>query len=544
MAIFVLEQHKNDEYENQISQTFLSHLPDVPNVPASEYFGLNEPVSYENDWRTLIDQWENAEAANNELFRESLRQEGTSVGDSLAQNVADLLNSDFARPDITPERLELVEKTLEDNGIEYTPNNWDAINALIDQIEADDEIAQRERIPVTREDVKSGLSSALNTAIDVANVANALYNPSSTIVPVVADAVGDVLDTSANNWNEAQRTASALGLVEGTPEYDNFVNNYGQAQREQAEYNALVESQNVDKADVARERAEREQALRDRTQAEYEALIESQNTDRSDVDEYRAEQAERERLANIYGAPGYDNTGAVNDAWTAMLSGNALAETESPAYNADGTPNATLQAILDGQYGTYFFNGQDLEKLRETNPEYYEMIKAQNAEAALANYNTKDGRFQGIEIPPEILPYIASSVGTASGMETTYFMEGDGTIRTTTNGKVEYINTTPEKMEAAVKALIAANKPLQDMINAGIISEVDVMLHFFKAIGAGSGKPKGSGSGYGSGYGGYGGRGYSGGGGGGGSRSSGYSGSSAKSQTEQRINNIMKNWTF
>ena len=29
MAIFVLEQHKNDEYENQISQTFLSHLPDA-----------------------------------------------------------------------------------------------------------------------------------------------------------------------------------------------------------------------------------------------------------------------------------------------------------------------------------------------------------------------------------------------------------------------------------------------------------------------------------------------------------------------------------
>lgn len=495
-----------------------------------------------------------------------------TVYDAIA-DVATKLKYDF-----DPERMaendreDLIYETIRDNNLDNTPEVRDRIGALLDQIAADDDVTPREIIPVKGEEVKQGLSTAVDTVFDIANA----LNPATVAVPIISDVLSDTVVPAADNWNEASQAAEKAGFELGTPEADEFIRDYIQDKKQaeqEAEQNredyistlmarseALDERNRVDNLPwwSSEKRAGRREELRERIDKAYEEAYKERNDYARFLESRGYTHDEAVRIAkeaypntpadysSVIGATGYDNTGALNDAWNTLLSGNELAGTEVPGYNADGTPNATLQAILDGNFATNFFNAEDLESLKKSNPEYYEIIKAQNAESALAPYNTTDGKFQGLDIPPEIAKYLATSVGTAAGMELSFYVEGDGTIRATTNGKVEYINAKQEDVDAALDKLIAANKPLKDMLDAGVISRMDIYNHFFKAIGTGA-KPKGSGSGSGYGYGRYGGGGGGGsygGGGGGYSRGSSGSAPSAKSQTEQRINNIMKNWTF
>ena len=136
----------------------------------------------------------------------------------------------------------------------------DRMNALARQIQADDELSD-DRPKLTGKDVKaavegSQLADVINDIVDWAN--------------------GDESDVTYNTtFQSAQDAAANAGLFPGTAAYENFVNDYvqeDQARRErnarqQAELEALIESQNVDKNDVAAVRrqaeAEAEQQRRD-----------------------------------------------------------------------------------------------------------------------------------------------------------------------------------------------------------------------------------------------------------------------------------------
>ena len=222
---------------------------------------------------------------------------------------------------------------------------------------------------------------------------------------------------------------------------------------------------------------------------------------------------------------------------------------EAPAYNADGTPNATLQAILNGEYEIDGLKGSDL-----TQADYMPggALHEDYATQILHSFDVNGGFWENgsVVIPKEIIDLMATNPNTAFGelFQTGFDANLDLTPVGRNAGNVQYANVTDEQWMAGVEAFIKANPALEKLITDGILTQDDIASHFFKApisAKASGSKPKGSGSGYGYGrYGGGGGGGGYGGGGGGYSRGSSGSAPSAKSQTEQRINNIMKNWTF
>lgn len=220
-----------------------------------------------------------------------------------------------------------------------------------------------------------------------------------------------------------------------------------------------------------------------------------------------------------------------------------------PGYNADGTPNETMQAILNGEF-TIDLNA---EGLTPGSPAY-EVGRQGNASRILHQFDVvgdRDG-FTGITVPESVKKFMASSQYTAQGAGRTYTLDESLNIVDTSNPKnVETVDATAEEMVKAVDDLIAANKSLQDMISAGLITRDDVMYHFFKGInpvketeskssyrsygGGGSSRKSYSSGSRSRSYGGY----------SGGGSNYGYATSQAtKDQKQTRINNIMKNWTF
>lgn len=121
----------------------------------------------------------------------------------------------------------------------------------------------------------------------------------------------------------------------------------------------------------------------------------------------------------------------------------------------------------------------------------------------------------------------------------------------------ETTGLTDEQYERLAQMFLNRMPAIQNLIDRGVLSERDVANFFFKApsgSGSGSGSGTGTGSGYSrrsySGYGGYGGYGYSRGGysnGGynyGGNNRTAQSNPSATTQRQNRVYNIMKNWSF
>ena len=212
---------------------------------------------------------------------------------------------------------------------------------------------------------------------------------------------------------------------------------------------------------------------------------------------------------------------------------------EAPAYDKDGKPNATMQAILNGEFSI------DLEKEGlQVGTDYYEVARQGNAERILHLFDGEDG-FNGLVIPKEIAKFIASNSNTAVSAGKVAVWGENGIQINGNPDNVELVKATGDELSKAVDALIEANPSLKQMIDKGLLTRDDIMNHFFKGItetkettqksysGGGGSSKKSSSSGKKS-YGGY--------GGGGGSSYSAQP--TAKEQKQARINNIMKNWTF
>ena len=211
----------------------------------------------------------------------------------------------------------------------------------------------------------------------------------------------------------------------------------------------------------------------------------------------------------------------------------------APALDANGNPNETLQAILNGEF-TIDLEAEGLEK----GTDYYEVARQGNAERILHLFDSADG-FTGLVIPKELEKFIASSYATAVGAGKVAVWGESGIEIGGNPSNVELVKATGEELSKAVDALIKANPQLEALIQKGLLTRDDIMNHFFKGItetkeeaypksygGGGSRKSSSSGGRRGGG----GGRGYSSGGG--------YSNPTVKEQKQARINNIMKNWTF
>lgn len=214
---------------------------------------------------------------------------------------------------------------------------------------------------------------------------------------------------------------------------------------------------------------------------------------------------------------------------------------EAPGFDADGNPNATMQAILNGEFSI------DLEaEGLERGTDYYEVARQGNAERILHLFDSADG-FTGLVIPKGYEKFFASDSNSAIGAGKVAVWGENGIQITGNPNNVELVKASGEELVKAVDAFIQANPQLQVMIQNGLLTRDDIMSHFFKGItetkedDSNSKKSYGGGGGYkksssgGSRRGGY--------GGGGGSSNYGYA-PSDKEQRQARVNNIMKNWTF
>lgn len=167
-------------------------------------------------------------------------------------------------------------------------------------------------------------------------------------------------------------------------------------------------------------------------------------------------------------------------------------------------------------------------------------------QASMAGQLTKDqilhfydSKYSDLVIPEETKKWLASD--STHSLQQMFLNMGKNTDR------LETATGTADEYRKAYEALLKANPALKLMRDKGILSDDDIQMNFFKK--AEISKPKSSVV-----YSNNGGGGYSGGGGGGGG---GYNGGSGKTtgnsypysptasrQTQSRIHNIMKNWTF
>ena len=554
-------------------------LPEVPDMPPWEYFGTEPPqedLLFPTDFGgTSADPYDYPGRNNGYVPTAYLRENPEAGPGRVYDAIADFINanesdgwetaqaSDLygALPRIDPETpgAEILEQ-----------QRRDSIDALIRQIKADDELVD-ERPKITGKDVKDVVDESLQ---DIRGFTDSTIDFAKDVTAPVTKMVEDWVNQDNSQYSaDYQRyhdAALRAGLYPGTAAYENYINQMEQAERQaerqQAEYNALVESQNVDKNDVAEyreEQAERDRELRDRTQAEFEALIESQNPDRADIEEVRRraeilETGVSDRIADlIMNNPNeyaynektgrwerntnlqpqtarytqeqlLNNPELQKELWNERVGNERLMDDlmqmEAPAVDENGNLNTAAQALFMGLDENDPFSGTNGQLTKD------EMLHLFDR-----------GRFtdpdSGVNVEPEFGKLIATMSPNA--------LQNLGLVNPIT-GKpyTETVNLTMDQYDKMVDEFLNANPLINALYKSGMLTEQDIANNFFKNVNIVTGKPKGSGSGYGSGYGGYGGRGYSGGGGGGGSRSSGSSGASAKSQTEQRINNIMKNWTF
>ena len=332
----------------------------------------------------------------------------------------------------------------------------------------------------------------------------AAYEKKSQEIAETADWTRDFLtpeDTSREDeiFEEATDAADKLGIKFGTREYWQFVEDYEGSVSQQKE-NALQR---------AKER---------RNQDLFDTLVETGVS---------ASQAERmvENPQNYgwnyeTGRPTYTGSNESKLSWEDAIGSERLMDDlmqmNAPAIMKDGTLNTAAQALFTDKLST----------------------------DQMLHLFDRGGTFfspeSGVKITPEFAKLIADNPAFASGSNIEALRQS--------------VNLSPEEFAKMFDEFLTANPLIAKMFDLGILTLDDIKDNFFKEVKYGEGSGTGTGTGgnysYGSGYtprsyGGYGGYSY-----GGGSKSKGSTGwidqsqATARKQQEQRINNIMKNWSF
>ena len=195
-----------------------------------------------------------------------------------------------------------------------------------------------------------------------------------------------------------------------------------------------------------------------------------------------------------------------------------------PFYNTEtGTGNALYDSIMNDGRTVSGFSSQEDITYQDSILHYFDNPEYSNG----GGLPTENGAgFRGVVIPESCQDIVATSKY--------------GALDARNGDKIETVVMSDEKYTEAVLDFIEANPQIEAMLEAGKLTLDGIIAHFFKLNTA---KPSG-GSSY-RGYGGY----YRGGGGGGYRSYGGSSGGSSNSagsttQNQQRVYNIMKNWSF
>ena len=195
-----------------------------------------------------------------------------------------------------------------------------------------------------------------------------------------------------------------------------------------------------------------------------------------------------------------------------------------PFYNTEtGTGNALYDSIMNDGRTVSGFSSQEDITYQDSILHYFDNPEYSNG----GGLPTENGAgFRGVVIPESCQDIVATSKY--------------GALDERNGDKIETVVMSDEKYTEAVLDFVEANPQISAMLEAGKLTLDGIIAHFFKLNTA---KPSG-GSSY-RGYGGY----YRGGGGGGYRSYGGSSGGSSNSagsttQNQQRVYNIMKNWSF
>ena len=328
------------------------------------------------------------------------------------------------------------------------------------------------------------------------------YDRKSQQIAETADWTRDLLQTEPTRedelFTEATEAADKAGIKFGTREYWDAVENYVDNENTQRE-DAILRSrerQNQDLIDTLVETGVPEQ--------QAERMVENPNQTGWNYETNRP----------TYTGPRADSALSWEDAVGSDRLMEDLMQMSAPAVGKDGKLNTAAQALFDDRLTT---------------------------EQKLHLFD-KGGTFfdptSMVNIKPEFADLIATDPARAAG--------------TKTPALAQSVNLTEEQFAEMFDQFLKENPLIASMYDNGILTLEDIQNNFFKNVNFGSGTGTGTGYGYGSGsYIPRGGYGYGGGGyygyGGGKSKSKGWidqSQAAQKKQTEQRINNIMKNWSF
>ena len=140
-----------------------------------------------------------------------------------------------------------------------------------------------------------------------------------------------------------------------------------------------------------------------------------------------------------------------------------------PAVNADGTPNATLQAIMDGQMTN------DISDAVGTPAE--DVVRKGNAENILRLFDQPGG----VVIPKDVEDYLATTNANARGMLDLSAIVDNGTsiVDTSNPQNVEFVKD--DKYKENVEKFLNANPALATLVINGQLTIDDIVDHFFKA---------------------------------------------------------------
>ena len=473
-----------------------------------------------------------------------------------------------------------IDETLFSMGIDPASASYeqrDRIGKLIEQINNDDKIDPFDERPWTNGRSREEYAEDAQELID--NVGETVGGAVDSLVETVKGIPED-FNASLNIRNQADIAADRAGLAPGTPEYDRFIEDYVQQRAKEAELGTLKRE---DYANVEELTAPGTDTYNASKKARLDAMSKAdlRTEEQKAWDDLRAisnQRREDERISDILDYAIKNNMSA-QKAQFILENPNSFDENGnykrtgindlvmSPPAMVNGKPNESLQAILNGEFEVGI---PGLEPNDITHEGYAERI--------LGLYDQDNN---GLIIPDDVKALLADDKYSAFLQLDSEGLGPEGVFDNSHPKNVQYADVDDETYKKMVEKFIQSNPALKALVDNRILSDLDIAKHFFKAPKSAKPKPgtKTPSSGYGKGgytsrksYGG-GGRYY---GGGSSVRTTGGSNYSygnsnrptttgtrqdtsqyypqrannnqiqpkVQKQKDQRINNIMKNWSF